>query len=138
MQSTNRTVISTISAPKPLGAYSQAVQAQPGKLLFVAGQVGVDTEGNLVGEGDVAAQTRQVFENIGNVLAEVGASFSNVVELTTYLVGRDSIQPFISARTELFPTLYPGGDYPPNTLLVVAGLVQEAFLVEIKAVAVLP
>ena len=61
-----------------------------------------------------------------------------MVEFTTYLVGRDSIQPFIDARTELFPGLYPGDDYPPNTLLVISGLVQEELLVEIKAVAALP
>ena len=87
---------------------------------------------------DVVAQTRQVFQNLGHVLVGAGATFSNVVEFTTYLVGRSSIQPFIDARTELFPGLYPGGDYPPNTLLVIAGLVQEEFLVEIKAVATLP
>ena len=138
MQSIDRTVVNTINAPQPLGAYSQAIQVQTGKLLFIAGQIGVNTEGHLVGEGDVAAQTRQVFENLGSVLAAAGAGFSNVVEFTTYLVGRESIQPFIAARTELFPTLYPSADYPPNTLLVVAGLVQESFLVEIKAIAVLP
>jgi enamine deaminase RidA (YjgF/YER057c/UK114 family) len=44
----------------------------------------------------------------------------------------------LTARTELFPTLYPDGDYPPNTLLVISGLVCEEFLVEIKAVAALP
>jgi len=83
----------------------------------------VNNEGTLVGEGDVSAQTRQVFENLGNVLASARAGFSNVVEFTTYLVGRESIRPFISARTELFTRLYPCADYPPNTLFVVAGLV---------------
>jgi enamine deaminase RidA (YjgF/YER057c/UK114 family) len=109
-----------------------------GELVYIAGQVGVDAGGNLVGKGDVQAQTRQVFENLGQVLASVGASFSNVVEFTTYLVGREAVQPFIAARTELFPTLFPTQDYPPNTLLIVSGLVREEFLVEIKAVAALP
>ena len=68
----------------------------------------------------------------------MGASFSNVVEFTTYVVGRASVQPFMAARSEVFPSLYPDGDYPPNTLLVIEGLVREEFLVEIKAVAVLP
>ena len=90
------------------------------------------------GDGDVAAQTRQTFENLGQVLGAVGASFSNVVEFTTYLVGRESVQPFLEARAALFSTLFPDGDYPPNTLLVVDGLVREDFLVEIKAVAALP
>ena len=138
MPQVNRIALSPASAPRPLGAYSQAVKVSAGSLLYVAGQVGVDSQGNLVGRGDVAAQTGQVFRNIGAVLAGAGTSFANVVEFTTYLVGRDSIQPFIEARSRLFPTLYPSGDYPPNTLLVISGLVNEDMLVEIKAVAALP
>ena len=63
--------------------------------------------------------------------------FDNVVEFTTYVVGRDSVQGFIDGRNQVFPDIFPGGDYPPNTLLVVDGLVREEFLVEIKAVAAL-
>ena len=84
------------------------------------------------------AQTRQVFQNIGQILAGAGANFSNVVEFTSYVVGRDSIQAFIQARTQVFPEIFPNEDYPPNTLLVVAGLVREDLLVEVKAVAALP
>jgi enamine deaminase RidA (YjgF/YER057c/UK114 family) len=100
--------------------------------------VGLDANGNLPGAGDAVAQSRQVFENLGRVLTGAGATFSNVVEFTTYLVGRESIQPFIDTRAQLFPGLFPDGQYPPNTLLLVAGLVREELLVEIKAVAVLP
>ena len=71
-------------------------------------------------------------------LEGVGASFSNVVEFTTYVVGQDSVQGFIEGRTEVFPTIFPDGDYPPNTLLVIGGLVREEFLVEVSAVAALP
>ena len=138
MAQANRVALNPDGAPRPLGAYSQAVKVSPGSLLYVAGQVGVDQRGNLVGKGDVAAQTRQVFQNIGAVLNGAGASFSDVVEFTTYLVGRESIQPFIEARTQIFPDLFPNGDYPPNTLLVINGLVNEDMLVEIKAVAALP
>ena len=138
MSQLHRAIINTDEAPQPIGAYSQAIRTKAGELLFVAGQVALDIAGNLVGQGDAAAQTRQAFENIGSILEGVGASFSSVVEFTTYLVGRDSVQPFIQARTELFPTMFPDADYPPNTLLIVAGLVREEFLVEIKAVAALP
>ena len=137
MPDLQRTTLNPPNAPTPLGAYSHAVKVSAGSLLYIAGQVGVDTDGKLAG-ADVGTQTRQVFQNLGHVLAGAGANFSNVVEFTTYLVGRDSIQPFIDARTELFPGLYPGDDYPPNTLLVISGLVQEELLVEIKAVAALP
>ena len=133
-----RELINPASAPKPIGAYSHAARVSPGQLVFVAGQVAIDSDGNAVGRGDVAAQTRQVFHNIGQILSGVGASFANVVEFTTYVVGREAIAPFIAARSEIFPEIFPTEDFPPNTLLVVDGLVREEFLLEIKAVAVLP
>ena len=79
-----------------------------------------------------------MLQNIGHVLAAAGAGFSNVVEFTTYVVGRESVQGFIDGRNQVFPDIFPNGDFPPNTLLVVDGLVREEFLVEIKAVAALP
>ena len=138
MAGTERQVINTDKAPQPLGAYSQAIRVKGGELLYIAGQVGVDKDGNLPGDGGMAAQVRQTYENIGGILESVGASFSDVVEFTTYVVGRSSVQPFMAARADVFPSLYPDGDYPPNTLLVIEGLVREEFLVEIKAVAALP
>ena len=138
MAELQRAAVTSDRAPRPLGAYSVGMTANAGRLLFVAGQVGVDTSGELVGPGDAAAQTRQVLENIGHILAAAGAGFSNVVEFTTYVVGRSSVQGFIDGRNQVFPDTYPNGDFPPNTLLVVDGLVREEFLVEIKAVAALP
>ena len=138
MAGTERQVVNTDKAPQPLGAYSQAIRVKAGELLYIAGQVGVDKAGNLAGDGSLAAQTRQTYENLGGILESVGASFSDVVEFTTYVVGRESVQPFMAARADIFPSLYPNGDYPPNTLLVIEGLVREEFLVEIKAVAALP
>lgn len=138
MNQYQRTAFNPAIAPRPLGAYSQAMEVRPGRLLYIAGQVGLDANGNLPGAGDAAAQTRQAFENLRQVLTGSGATFSNVVEFTTYLVGRESIQGFIDTRSQIFPGLFPDGQYPPNTLLLVAGLVREELLVEIKAVAALP
>ncbi len=138
MAQAQRTVITSDQAPKPIGAYSVGMAVSPGRLVYVAGQVALDADGNLVGPGDAAAQTRQILTNIGHILAAAGANFNNVVEFTTYVVGRPSIQKFIDGRNDVYPTLYPNGDYPPNTLLVVDGLVREDFLVEIKAVAAVP
>ena len=138
MADLQRTAISSNKAPAPLGAYSAGMAASPGRLVYVAGQVSVDVEGRLVGEGDAAAQTRQALANIGHILEAAGGGFSNVMEFTTYVVGRESVQGFIEGRTQVYPEIFPDGDYPPNTLLVVDGLVREEFLVEIKAVAALP
>ena len=138
MAGADRKVITSSQAPQPLGAYSLGISVSPGKLVYIAGQVGVDSNGNLVGKGDPAAQTRQALENVGHVLAAAGAGFSDVVEFTTYVVGRSSVQGYLDGRGETYPTIHPDGEFPTNTLLVVAGLVNEDLLVEIKAVAVLP
>jgi enamine deaminase RidA (YjgF/YER057c/UK114 family) len=138
MATLQRTVVKTTKAPQPVGLYSQAMRVRAGELMFIAGQIALDNEGKLVGKNDAGAQARQIYKNIGAILQSVGASFSNVVEFTTYVVGKEALQAFMQARTELFPSLYPDGDYPPNTLLVVGALVREEYLVEIKAVVALP
>lgn len=120
----------------PPGKYSHAAKVEEGRaLLVVAGQVALDTDGELVGEVDVRAQTRQVFRNMEAVLAGTGASFADVIEFTYYVVGREHTAGFIEARTSIFDTAYPDGRYPPATLLVVAGLANERFLVEVSALA---
>ena len=135
---TERTTINPQGVPAPIGAYSAVVQANCNRVAYLAGQVALNADGELVGAGDVAAQTKQVFQNLGAALEGIGASFSDVLEFTSYLVGREAVQPFIQARSEIFPNLFPNGDYPANTLLVISGLVREDLLVEVKAIAALP
>lgn len=117
----------------PPGKYSHAARVEGCTLLAIAGQVALDMGGELVGEGDVRAQTQQVFRNIEAVLAGAGASFSDVVEFTYYVVGREHVRGFIEARTSIFDAAYPDERYPPATLLVVGGLADEKFLVEVSA-----
>jgi 2-iminobutanoate/2-iminopropanoate deaminase len=82
---TPRSAIQSDRAPAAIGPYSQAIRA--GELLFVSGQIAMDpSTGQLAGQGDVAAETRQVLANLGAVLAAAGASFANVVRTTIYLV----------------------------------------------------
>ena len=134
--------VRTLSNPegvhRPLGRYHHLARVKASELLFVAGQVSVDIEGNIVGGGAMAAQVPQVYKNIDNVLKSAGASFDNVVEFTTYVVGRERVQEYLDARTEIFEELFPNGDYPPNTLLVISGLVDEAIVLEIATTAALP
>jgi enamine deaminase RidA (YjgF/YER057c/UK114 family) len=138
MAGPHRQVVNTKSAPQPIGAYSQAIRTSSKDLLFIAGQVSVDMDGNVVGKNDAAAQTRQIFENIGNILTSQGASISDVVEFTTYVVGRESSDGYREGRTEVYPDLFPDQDYPANTLLIISGLATEDFLVEISAIAAIP
>ena len=96
----------------------------------------VDSHGFLgVGKGDVAAQVRQIYQNIGDVLKSAGADFGNVVQFTTYLPGRELVEPFLEARTKIVDELYPDGDFPPSTLLIVVGLQSEEMLAEVTAIA---
>ena len=120
---------------KPLGAYSHIARARATELLFIAGQLAVNEAGELVGKGDFAAQMRQVFDNLGRALGGEGLGFANVTKFATYLVHSQDIEGFMAVRKELFARIYPGGQYPPNTLLTVDRLVGEQFLIEVEAIA---
>ena len=125
----------TLGAPR--GPYSPGVLAtRPTQVLYLAGQVPVDGEGSITGEGDIEMQARKVFGNIAAVLAEAGMDFSNVVKFTNYLVSPDYLPGLRAVRAELWPELFPDGDFPADTLLVVARLARPEFLIEIEAVAV--
>jgi 2-iminobutanoate/2-iminopropanoate deaminase len=120
----------------PLGLYSHVASATGSRTIFVAGQVALDRDGTLVGDGDVAAQTRQVYENLGLALASAGATWADVAKATTFLISEDLIEDWRSVREEMFPRLFPSGAYPPHTLVVARRLVRPEFLVEMELVAV--
>jgi enamine deaminase RidA (YjgF/YER057c/UK114 family) len=119
-----------------LGMYSHGMVAAPGAIVVVAGQVGADAGGRPVGPGDVGAQTRQALANVDAVLRAAGASMGDVVRFQTFLTHASDIDGFMQARRDVFPTYFPDGVYPPNTLLIVSRLVQPELLVEIEAMAV--
>src|SRR5262245_62149607 len=117
--------------PEPFSHYTDAVRA--GDLLFVSGCVAVDAEGRLVGDGDVVAQARQVFSNIGLCLGTAGASFTDVVKVTTFLTDIGDRARINPVRQEFF-----GEARPASTLVEVSALVLPEFLIEVEAVAVVP
>jgi enamine deaminase RidA (YjgF/YER057c/UK114 family) len=121
---------------KPLGAYSHIARARASEMVFIAGQLAVNEAGDIVGKGDFAAQMRQVFENLKRALESQGLNFANVAKFTTYLVHSQDIEAFMAVRKELFARIYPQGEYPPNTLLMIDRLVSEQFLIEVEAIAV--
>jgi enamine deaminase RidA (YjgF/YER057c/UK114 family) len=130
-------IINPDSLGKPLGQYSHMTRVKASEFLFIAGQVGIDRDGKLVGGGDFDAQCVQTFANIEAALKSAGAGFGNIVEFTTYLVHSQDIPKFMAYRLREFPKIFPNGAYPPNTLLMVDRLVQEPFLIEVQAVAAL-
>jgi enamine deaminase RidA (YjgF/YER057c/UK114 family) len=120
---------------KPLGQYSHLTRVKASEFVFIAGQVGVDKAGKVVGDFD--AQALQTFANIEAALQSVGAGWGNIVQFTTYLVHSQDITKFMAFRLREFPKMFTNGAYPPNTLLMIDRLVQEALLIEVQAVAAL-
>jgi 2-iminobutanoate/2-iminopropanoate deaminase len=116
---------------EPISHYTDAVVA--GDLLFVSGLVGIDGDGALVGGDDVAAQTRQVFENLRAVLQAAGCGFEDVVKVTVYLTDVDDRPKLNPVRQEVF-----GEARPASTLVEVSRLAVPGAKVEIEAVALIP
>ena len=123
------------SVAAPMGTYSQAVRVETGDAvwLHVSGQIAIDLEGNLVGPGDVRAQTRQVFENLKAILAANGATFADVVKIGTYLTTLEDLAGMREVRSE-----YLTAEPPASTAVQVVALVVPDALIEIDLVAVVP
>ncbi|HEY6104020.1 MAG TPA: RidA family protein [bacterium] len=112
-------------------SYAHAWRA--GDLLFISGQVALNPQGEVVGKGDMRAQTEQAFANLQAVLRAAGATIANVVKLTTLCTDQAGIPAIREVRQRIF-----GAHRPASTLMVVAGLASRDLLVEIEAVAVIP
>ena len=120
-----------VGQAEPISHFTDAVQA--GELLFVSGIVPVDTNRELVGGGDVVAQARAVFENMGEVLEAAGCSFADVVKVTVFLTDIDD-RPLVNpVRQEVF-----GDVRPASTLVEVSALVVPGARIEVDAVALIP
>jgi 2-iminobutanoate/2-iminopropanoate deaminase len=117
--------------PTPVGPYSNVVTSPPGKLVFVAGQVALDADGKVVGEGDIVAQTRQVMENLRVALDGAGATFEDVVKVVNYITDVDEFSKMASVRRE-----YLREPYPVSTLIEVQALMFPELMIEIEAIAV--
>lgn len=117
-------------------SYTQMVKVSGGTLLFLSGQVAVDGNGRLIGEGDIYAQARQVFENIKTNLASQNADFSNIIKITIFIV---NFQPEMRAALLAVANEYMDPDRPPaSTLLGIQALARPDLLIEIEATAVIP
>ncbi|GHD95216.1 RidA family protein [Streptomyces naganishii] len=123
-----------ITAPAgvfPAAQYSHVVMAT-GRLVAVSGQLPLDEEGGIVGEGDAAAQARQVFENLRRCLAAAGAGFDDVVKLTYFVTDTAHLPAIRAARVAHIPD----DRLPASSAVQVAALVRPEFLMEIEALAV--
>ena len=127
----DRRHLSPDTLPPPFG-YSQVVDAPASRVAFVSGQVPLDAAGELVGEGDFAAQVRQVFENLTAALAAADATWDDVVKLNYFVRDVGEVASLRAIRDE-----YVNPErLPASTLVEVSRLFRDEVLVEIEAVAV--
>jgi enamine deaminase RidA (YjgF/YER057c/UK114 family) len=113
--------------------YTHVIVASGAKLVFVAGQVAEDERGELVGAGDLAAQARRAFENLGRALAAAATPPEQVAKITIFVV---ALQPaYLPAIEEARAALF-GDHKPTDSLIGVETLAEEGRLIEVEAIAV--
>lgn len=113
--------------------YTFSPAVRTGKLVLIAGTTATDENGQLVGRGDIVAQTRYIYQKFETLLRSVGASAEHIVATTEYITTTENYKKTADVRREVFK-----GRYPVATGVIVAGLFREGALIEISALAVLP
>jgi 2-iminobutanoate/2-iminopropanoate deaminase len=118
---------------KPTG-YTHVVEVTgPGKTIYIAGQIALDKDGNVVGAGNMKAQAEQVFKNLQAALDAAGAKFSDVVKMNTYVTDMEQAPAVREVRARYF-----GDTVPASTLVQVVRLARPEFLLEIEVIAAVP
>jgi len=111
--------------------FSPAVRV--GNLVLLSGTTATDEWGNIVGPGDIVAQTRQIYCKFSRILESVGGTLANIVETTEFVLSLDDYKKTAQVRRDLFK----GPPWPAATGIVVGGLVRKDALIEIKGIAAL-
>lgn len=134
MPSPRRSAVNPPGVPAPVRAYySNAIRVEAGPLLFVAGQIPIDESGALVGEGDAAAQTEQVFRNIAAIVEGAGGRMEDIVKVLVFITDMDEMPKVSAVRERLFPK-----DGPASSIVEISRLIDHRMIVEIEAVVALP
>ncbi len=127
-----REVIQTDKAPAPVGPYNQAIAAS-GKMVFASGQIAIDpATGQIIGNGDVAAQTEQVMKNLGEVLKAAGADFSHVVKTGVFLADMNDF----ATVNRVYSQFFDEATAPARACIEAARLPKDV-LVEVECIAVI-
>jgi enamine deaminase RidA (YjgF/YER057c/UK114 family) len=117
---------------KPTG-YTHVVVAPDGRTVYIAGQVALDSTGQLVGSGDFRRQAEQVIRNLQRALASVGGTLDDVAKTTTFITDLKYLPALREVRSRYLSAQRP----PASTLLVVSSLARPEYLIEVEAIAVL-
>ena len=120
-------------APPMKPHYSNSIRTESGPLLFIAGQVALNADGELVGDGDIRAQATQVLENIRAIVEANGGAMADIAQVTVYVRDIDAFNSISDIRERYFPS-----EGPASAIVEVSALAWPEFLIEIAAVAALP
>ena len=127
----SKKIIRTDLAPAPVGPYNQAI-AVSGQMLFVAGQIPLNPQsGEIIGQGDIQAQTKQVMSNIEAILSEAGANWNSVVKTSVFLTDMTNFSPMNQVYAQYFAE-----DTAPARACVEVSRLPKDVLVEIECIAV--
>jgi len=123
--------------PPELGTppgYSQVVEVRASRIIFIAGQTALDRDGNVVGQGNFAAQAAQVFDNLAIALNAADCTLAHLVKMTVFLTDMNNLAAYREARNRFFAKVTPPAA-PAVTLVEVSKLYGPHFLIEIEAIA---
>ena len=120
----------TPTEAKPVANYKMATRMESGRLLYIAGQVSRDADGEVHGKGDIRAQAQQVFQNVRDVLQAAGGDLSDLLKITTYITNLDDFPAVAEVRSRFFTDTMPA-----STLIVVSRLAQPELLIEVEGMA---
>ncbi len=118
---------------KPTGHWTTVTAARPGKLVFISGLTAKNERGEIVGPGDVRAQTRQVCENLVAAMRAAGGSLADIMRVDVYVKEMIGFKDIHDIRREYF-----GSNPPASTMVAVSAFTHPDMFIEINAIAVLP
>ena len=113
------------------GAYSSGIEAPSGRTIYVSGQVALDAEGNVVGEGDVKLQTKAVLDHVKTVVEKAGGGMEDIVKVTVFITDMGLYDDIHEVRRRYFEE-----PFPASSMVEVSALIDPRLLIEIEAVAV--
>jgi reactive intermediate/imine deaminase len=128
-----KAVVPVEGLAKPKGVWSVATIARPGALVFVSGLLSKDENGEIVGVGDITAQTEKVIQNLQAALAAAGATLRDILRVDVYVRDISQFGEIHAVRRRYFEA-----DPPASTMVEVSRLTDDRCLIEINAIAVLP
>jgi len=128
-----KTYLNPAGSPTPK-SYHHVVTTEPGRLIFLSGQVSFDNNRNIVGENDIVTQTRQTMNNLKAAVETGGGQISDIVQITTHVVDYNPAQ--LDDITGTIAEYFEPDCLPTNTLVGIASLSTEGLLIEIGGIAV--